>query len=175
MKRWPVFTFVVLAFVVTWLVWVPRAFGIDLAEGVGTVWTYGPAAAAVMTAVLVGGRADLRQLLAGLGKWRIGWAWYVLILLGPLALGLLVAVVNITVGGSWENGLPEALSEPVPVVVLLLVILTITDGLGEELGWRGFALPRMLSAHNAFVASIVLGLVWAVWHLPPNLDRWKRS
>jgi uncharacterized protein len=49
---------------------------------------------------------------------------------------------------------------------LFLVILTLTDGLGEELAWRGFALPRLLTHHNALVASLILGVLWALWHLP---------
>jgi uncharacterized protein len=44
--------------------------------------------------------------------------------------------------------------------------LTITDGLGEELAWRGFALPRLLLQHNALVASLILGVLWALWHVP---------
>ena len=49
---------------------------------------------------------------------------------------------------------------------LFLLILTFTDGLGEELAWRGFALPRLLTGHNALVASLILGAIWALWHLP---------
>lgn len=166
MRRRPVSIFFVLAFVITWAVWVPRAFDIDWAVGVGTFWTYGPAAAAVVAAILVGGRAEMRRLLSGLDKWRIGWNWYVVILFGPLVLGLFVAMVCAALGGDWEDGLPDVFSESLPIVLLLLVILTITDGLGEELGWRGFALPKMLERQNAIAASILLGLIWAIWHLP---------
>jgi hypothetical protein len=104
--------------------------------------------------------------MSRLETWRIGWEWYVVILAGPAVLGLLVAIGNVSFGGRWADGAPEGFTDPVPIVLLLLVILTITDGLGEELGWRGFALPRMLEGRNAFGVSIVLGLIWATWHLP---------
>lgn len=166
MRRRPVSTFFLLAFLITWAVWVPRALDIDWAVSVGTFWTYAPAAAAIATALLIGGRLELQHLLSGLDSWRIGSNWYGVILLGPLALGLFVATVNLALGGSWGSGLPLVFSEPIPIILLLLVILTLTDGLGEELGWRGFALPRMLERTNAVAASLVLGIIWALWHIP---------
>ena len=166
MKRLPVTTFIVLAFLVTWIIWVPRAMGADWAVQVGQIWTYGPAIAAVLAAGLTGGRTAIRQLAAGLDKWRLGWNWYAVILIGPLALALVIAALNVALGGSWQQGSPDALTEPLPIILLLIFILTITDGLGEEMGWRGFALPQMLTRGNAFRASLVLGLVWAVWHIP---------
>lgn len=67
-------------------------------------------------------------------------------------------------GGSWSAAVPPALRSGPSLVSLplLLLVLSLTDGLGEELAWQGFALPR----HIALVASLILGVLWAVWHLP---------
>ena len=83
------------------------------------------------------------------------------------AFSLVVAALYALLGGSWSTAAPPALRGEAPLVLLLLflVVLFITDGLGEELAWRGFALPRLLTGHNALVASLILGALWAAWHL----------
>ncbi len=100
-------------------------------------------------------------------RWRVGWRWYLVVILGPAAFSLAVAGVYVMLGGSWAGAAPPALREgPLMLLPLFLVILTLTDGLGEELAWRGFALPRLLTRYNALVASLILGVLWALWHLP---------
>jgi membrane protease YdiL (CAAX protease family) len=100
-------------------------------------------------------------------RWRVGWQWYLIVILGPAAFSLAVAAVYVLLGGSWVAAAPAALREgPLLMLPFFLVILTLTDGLGEELAWRGFALPRLLSRHNALVASLILGVIWALWHPP---------
>jgi uncharacterized protein len=109
----------------------------------------------------------MRDLGARLVRWRVGWQWYLVVILGPAAFSLVVAGVYVLLGGSWAAAAPPALREGSLILLpLFLVILTLTDGLGEELGWRGFALPRLLTGHNALVASLILGVIWALWHLP---------
>jgi uncharacterized protein len=172
-RRHPLVAFFLLAFGITWVVWVPRAaasqglLSTELPSVVGQAWTWVPAIAALLAAALSGGRAALRDLGARLVRWRVGWQWYLVVILGPAAFSLVVAGVYVLLGGSWAEAAPLAIREgPLMMLPLFLVILTLTDGLGEELAWRGFALPRLLTQHNALVASLILGVIWALWHLP---------
>ena len=166
MKRHPLVTFFLLVFILTWVVWVPRASGAPFGV-LGQAWTWIPAIAALLAAALTGGRGALRELGSRLVRWRVGWQWYVVVILGPALFSLAVAGVYTLFGGSWAEAAPPAiLAGPLLLLPLFLAILTLTDGLGEELAWRGFALPRLLTRYNALLASVVLGVIWALWHLP---------
>src|ERR671917_2053697 len=167
MRSRPLAVFFLLAFVVTWAVWVPRAAGVELGA-VGQLWTWVPAAAALIAAVLTGGRAAVAELGSRLVRWRVGWRWYAVVVLGPAAFSLAVAALYALLGGSWAAAAPPLLSGETSLVLLpvFLAVLLLTDGLGEELAWRGVALPRLLVRHNALVASLILGALWAAWHLP---------
>lgn len=165
-RRNPLVTFVVLAVGATWAVWIPRALGAPVGA-VGLLWTWTVSLVAIVVALLVGGRGALRDLLSRLVRWRVGWRWYVVVLLGPALFAALVASLGTLLGAAWDEGNPLVFtaSDWVALPVFLLVA-ALTDGLGEELGWRGFALPRLLSRRTPLVASLVLGAVWAAWHLP---------
>jgi uncharacterized protein len=165
-RRHPLTVFFVLAFGFTWVVWVPRAAGAQLGV-LGQVWTWTSAIAALLAAALTGGGAAVRELLARLVRWRVGWRWYLVVILGPAVFTLVVAGVYVLLGGSWATAVPPVLSEsPLLLLPLFFLILALTDGLGEELAWRGFALPRLLLRHNALIASLILGALWGLWHLP---------
>src|SRR5918994_6289964 len=162
----PVVAFFVLAFGITWAVWVPRAAGFPVGV-VGQLWTWTPAVAALLAATITGGRGALRDLGSRLVRWRVGWEWYLVVILGPAVFSVAVAGIYTLFGGSWADAAPPAILQgPLLFLPLFLLILTFTDGLGEELAWRGFALPRLLTRYNALVASVVLGVIWALWHLP---------
>jgi membrane protease YdiL (CAAX protease family) len=166
-RRHPLVTLFVLAYTLTWAIQIPRAAGLLEGEGWRLV-TYAPAIAALLAAALTGGRPAVRELGERLVRWRVGWQWYVVVLLGPAAFSLSVAgLYALLPGGSFSAALPPALTEePLVMLPVLFLYLTLTDGLGEEPAWRGFALPRLLARHNALVASLILGVLWALWHLP---------
>src|SRR5215211_7870908 len=166
MRRHPLVTFFLLAYGLTWAIQIPVAAGVLEGSGWRAV-TWVPAIAALLAAALTGGRGALRELGSRLVRWRVGWQWYLVVILGPAAFSLAVAGIYTLFGGSWADAAPPAiLVGPLVVLPLFLVILTLTDGLGEELAWRGFALPRLLTRYNALAASLILGVIWALWHLP---------
>lgn len=171
-RRFPVTTFVVLAFVITWSVWVPRAL---VSQGyldsqwpmtLGSFWTYGPAVAAVLAAWLTAGPPGFRELASRLVRWRVGGHWYAVVLLGPAAFWVLVVAIDAALGWSEELGRPLIVEHGLAAALPLLLYIALTDGLGEEPGWRGYALPRQLERLRALPASLAVGVVWAVWHLP---------
>jgi uncharacterized protein len=170
-RGYPATVFVVLAFAITWSVWVPRALvsqGLLTARwpiALGAYWTYGPAVAAVITAGLVG-RDALRELGASLIRWRVRWWWYPIVLLGPAAFWGVVYAVASLLGLSSQLRQPLLVEPGLAAAVPLFLVLALTDGLGEEPGWRGFLLPRQLEHLTRLMASCLLGVIWAVWHLP---------
>ena len=164
-KRHPLVIFILLTFGLTWLVWIPRAAGVPVGT-LGQLWTWAPAVAALLAAALTGGREAVGDLLRRLVRWRVAWWWYLLVILGPAAFSAVVAGVYVLAGGSWQEAAPEAFRLSIPTLALFFVVLILTDGLGEELAWRGFALPRLLQRWPEVTASLILGLAWAAWHLP---------
>ena len=125
-----------------------------------------PALTAVLFIALTGGRAGLADLRRRLLRWRIGWRWYATIVAIPLGIALATAVIYALTGGQFSHGLPLAFDLPLPLIPVILAIRVLTDGVGEETAWRGVALPRLLQHTNAVTASLCLGVVWALWHLP---------
>jgi uncharacterized protein len=161
--------FTLAAFAITWAVWLPRALASrgdidgELFLVLGSVWTYGPAAAAVVAAAWAGGRDALRELGSRLGRWRVGWRWYAAVVGIPALWVVATVAIARLAGADATVALPEA---GVLGLAITMVALTVTDGLGEEVGWRGWALPRLLERMRALDASLLLGIVWAAWHLP---------
>ena len=165
LRRHDVSLFMLATLTLTWVIWVPRAMGVQVGM-VGLVWTWIPAVTALGCAAVLYGRAGIRDLRRRLLLWRVYWWWYPIVLLGPLVFAMIVAGIAVLVGEPWDAALPSAMKLSIPALGLTLLILIITDGLGEELGWRGYLLPRLLIRHRAIPASLILGLYWWLWHLP---------
>lgn len=109
------------------------------------------------------GRGEARELLARLVKFDVGAKWFVFALFFMAAVKLLVAIIVRITTGAW----PVFGAESVPLMFAGAIGSTLLGGqAGEELGWRGYALPRLTRIMSPGLASIILGIIWAAWHLP---------
>lgn len=165
----PLTTYLVLAFLFSWILWTPVVLAVpDVVDPplwallLAFVGIYGPAFAAIATAAIHGGRAELRALFTKLQRWRVGWPWYVLVLLGPPACVWIGAWTHVVLGGTAAvSGIRW------PLAAALILVTFIPFGpLGEELGWRGQALPRLEVHLSPLASSVTLGIIWAAWHVP---------
>lgn len=127
---------------------------------------YAPSLVAIAVTFLRRGRAGLADLFRSLLRVRARWTWIAIALLGYPALWLAVSLVEAAGGGRLAGFDFQPWLVALPLVLLHGQLLTDPGALGEELGWRGFALPRLLELIDARTAALILGVVWAVWHLP---------
>jgi uncharacterized protein len=151
-------------------VFLAAAFGVSWGVGVAGSVLLGPAAylfgvfGPAIAALWVTRRYEgsVRSLWAHVVRWRLSWRWYLAALAIPLAILAAARVTVSLLGGSWQ--LDEAM--PLPGAAAFLVFAFLVAGGPEELGWRGYALPRLQSRWDALTSSLILGVIWAFWHLP---------
>jgi membrane protease YdiL (CAAX protease family) len=120
-----------------------------------------PTVAAVIVTGVLGGRTAIQQLLNGLVQFRLPVRWYLAALI-PWGLAFVGADIYRLVGGAASGDMSQS-----PGFWGGLFFFNLLSGpTGEEAGWRGFALPRLLRKNSPMVAGIILGIVWDFWHLP---------
>jgi uncharacterized protein len=129
---------------------------------------FGPLLAAVILSAWGSGRAGLGELLGRLLRWRIGWLWLLGAWLSPVFVFLIAAGFQAVLSGSWSEFSNFGRVEELPGIQGLAgwLVWTFTFGLGEETGWRGFALPRLQSRYTPRRSALIVGLFWAGWHAP---------
>ena len=174
MRRRAALHFFLLAYVWSWLWWVPmvwtlRSRGVTELGDVpawamlcALVGGYGPTAAALILTGRSQGRPGLKALLSRLKHWRASATVHLVIWLGPPAfLGIAMLL---------RPASTELLGEPIWCrleLIPLAIVAAIPFGpLGEELGWRGYALPRLQHRHTALSSSLLIGVAWCFWHTP---------
>jgi membrane protease YdiL (CAAX protease family) len=153
--------FCLLAFLLSWY---PYLLGkTRLVRTSGGINPLGPAVAALMVAGIFYRRRGIKELLARYLPWRAHWSNYAIAFALPVLLVVLAAAIIMLLGAhrtfstqvsSWPDLLPRF------VFVFLFV------GLGEETGWRGFSLPELQKRYSPLVASLIIAVFWAAWHIP---------
>ena len=126
------------------------------------------------------GRDEMVKLFKRFFLWRVNWKWYLVAIL--LLPALRFAAILLT---AWLTGIPADYNHPMirdvvprdwPLLAIVFPwILFEVFTNGEEMGWRGYVLPRLQAKYNALVSSLILGVIWSVWHLPKFLGTGKNQ
>lgn len=158
--------FLLLATLLAWLVWVPATFVTYGLPGYqlplfGLLGTMGAGIAALIMAGTFQGRTGLRDLAHRLAPRRAGFGWYIAAALMPLLLLLTAFYGYSALGGQPLAGAPVVLP-----ALMVIILVQAPNTFLEELGWRGYAYPRLMPGRNLVLVSVLFGLFHTAWHLP---------
>lgn len=166
-------TFFLLAYLISWLIFVPLALqGLGILSGI-PAWihllgAFGPLLSGLIISARTNGSRGLKELISQITRLKTGWKWWLPTALSPALIFLATCLLMGWVTGNWRPISRFGFVSETPNLSWYLgwLVMVLTFGLGEETGWRGFALPRLQKKYDARVSSLILGLAWAFWHLP---------
>ena len=167
MRKHPLFFFFLMSYAFTWIVLIPYILSVWGVIKGNFDFLYiikpfvGPTLAAIIMTYITEGKEGLLHLRKRLGKRRTGWQWYLLILVAIPTLILLGIIVQPGTLASFQGLTPRLLV----TYPLYFVIVFFGVALPEEIGWRGFALPRMQPRYGPLWGTLLLGVLWCFWHL----------
>lgn len=171
-SKFPLVSFFVMAFLFSWIAVTPLLLNptlpVEPFQMLGAL--AGPTLSAVIVTAVMDGRSGVREFFKRYLQWRAGWVWWVMVLFGILLA--LNTFASFILGASiWTEFLGN-IGLILITYMLALIAGVILGPLWEEPGWRGFALPRLQAQFGPIVGTIILGVLWALWHLPGFLGGW---
>lgn len=130
--------------------------------------SFGPFLAALLVTIIAEGSDGVYRLFVGLAKWRVGRGYVIFAILTPPILFAIAVVFSRLMQGAWPDLSLLGDIDYLPHLGIpgVLGLWLLTFGLGEETGWRGFALPRLQAGRSAFSAALIIGVLHTFWHLP---------
>lgn len=163
----PMLWFFLVAFGLPWLGWSSiKFFGMDEPSALRTALFYTGdfcSVAGLVAMYVQAGKAGVIDLLKRCIRVNVAPVWWLIVIVLPF----LISFTGYLLVGALDGGLgPIRLSNLSLALVPPLLMAITTGPLGEELGWRGYLTPRLLKSQNAIVASLVVGFLWGIWHLP---------
>lgn len=175
LKRFPVLSFYVLAYTLTWSIAVPLMWSkrgwvdLHIPHGLEALAAFGPAAAALLVLAVTQGRAGLGRLGASLQRWRVPPLWFFVAVISPFVVLLAALALRGEAGALASPEFAAALGGG--ALLELIIVGGLAQGFGEEPGWRGFALPQLRGRYGPLLATLALFPIWLCWHLPMFLSR----
>jgi membrane protease YdiL (CAAX protease family) len=168
----PLTIYLLATFGSAWLIWLPpliaQYFRLSLPVPTVVFITLGsftPSIFALFLTWRYAGRIELRRLLGRVLVWRVSPVWYLISIVGPAILMILAMYGHILLGGTLPEYVPFGVRWTF-VAINFVLIFIIGGPLGEEFGWRGLVLPALEAKLSPPWDSLMLGIIWTVWHLP---------
>lgn len=173
LKRNAVTGYFLLAILFSWSIYIPLVFvrqgwtDMQIPYSIHYFASFGPMLAGIIMTAIANGKEGLRELWSRIVKWRVDWRYAAFAILSPAALFLLAAIAMRLFQGEWPDLRLLGQANYLPYLGWgVLPTWLITFGFGEEIGWRGFALPRLQNTMSVSKATLTLGLFWFLWHVP---------
>lgn len=165
-RRRSLILFFVLTYAWAWAFWLPVVRGtVPLGSAAASLLvltgTFAPSIVALALTARRSGRRGVGALIARIAASGVGARWFVFAALFTVVLKLSAAAVHRLAFGAW----PRFGDVPLAIIPFAILLSTPVQA-GEELGWRGFALPRLGASIGLPAAGILIGMIWATWHLP---------
>ena len=158
-RRHTLIAFFVIAFLLSWYPWI-----IALSRGrTSGPNPLGPFVAGIIMTAIVSGGTGLREFFSRIIRWRVGAKNYAVVFLTPILICLVAVGITLVVASPPPASLSIEKLREVPERFLFIFLFI---GVGEEPGWRGFALPELQKKYSPLRASLILAPIWAIWHLP---------
>lgn len=164
--------YVLIAYLISWAIEIPlalKAQGLTSLEppfALHYLAAFGPFIAGLILTLHENGAAGLKNLAARITRWHVEPVWW-LVAISPLLLFLLLAVLIRFLQGTWLDVRMLGRFDFLPDLGAAAVLLWLaTYGIGEEVGWRGYLLPRLQRGRSAWSATVILWILWAIWHIP---------
>ncbi len=164
--------FFILAFAISWATEIPLALAKQgIIQPIFPQWvhyflSYGPMLSALIVTWATQGQQGLKVIWGRITRWRVGGIWW-LVAFSPLIIGfVMVLAMNLFTDSKIYLSELGAVPFLPPLGIGALFLWILTSGFGEEIGWRGYALPRLQKDNNALYSTLILTIFWAVWHLP---------
>jgi CAAX protease family protein len=173
-KAHPLLAYFALAYAISWIIVLPLVayaqgfIEVPVPFALHYLNDYGPLLAAIIVARIADGPEGMRELFRGMIRWRAGLAWVLVAAFSPLVLfGIAAGIAVFAIG----EAPPElGLLGELPYLPYLglggWIFWLLTVGLGEESGWRGYALPKLQADMSALSATLIVAFFWVLWHLP---------
>jgi len=158
-NRYQIIIFFIITFIFSWFPW--------YAGIAPEVMAMGPSIAAFIVVFIVGGKRGFVDLVRPFGRWRANLGLWGIAIFGPALLYLLGLGIYLLVGGEIPPFImiKEELNL-IPLYLVMVVLMPWNGPVGEEFGWRGYALPKLQNKYGPLTASLIIGTIWGIWHLP---------